>query len=163
MVDVSAYHGIESHPATFIINPVVVELARVNRTDDVADVLIVQFEKHHQCMPIFMLVILKRNPQVVVLSVVGKDKHTHLGVWHGMSATWGILQAHHALMIVGCRINKMPHKHLHRSVLYVSFHAHLFIRKRKEQRYLAIQDLVDTVYNFLIFHIFFGLKGCSIN
>ena len=41
MVYISAYHCIESHTAAFIVNPIVVELGLVNRTDDVADVLIV--------------------------------------------------------------------------------------------------------------------------
>ena len=41
MVDISSNHCIESDPTTLVVNPIVVELGLVNRTDDVADVLIV--------------------------------------------------------------------------------------------------------------------------
>ena len=41
MVDVATYHGIEGHPATFVVNPIAVELCLVNRTDNVADVPVV--------------------------------------------------------------------------------------------------------------------------
>lgn len=41
MVDVSAYHCIKSHAATFVVNPIVVEFCLVNRTDYMADVLII--------------------------------------------------------------------------------------------------------------------------
>ena len=34
MVDIAAYHVIEGHTASLIVNPIVVELGLVNRTDD---------------------------------------------------------------------------------------------------------------------------------
>ena len=75
MVDVAAYHGIKRHTAAFVINPIVVEFGLVNRTDDVADVLIVQLQQHHKQLPLLMLIVLKSYPQVVVLRVIREDEH----------------------------------------------------------------------------------------
>ena len=41
VVDISAYHGVERHTATLVVNLVVVELGLVNRTDDMANMLVV--------------------------------------------------------------------------------------------------------------------------
>ena len=80
-----------------------------------------------------------------------------------MSATWGILQSHHTLVVVGSRVDEMPHEHLHRSVLTVSFHTYLLLREGKEHWYLEVHDLVDTVYYFLIVHIFNGTHGVALH
>ena len=82
MVDVAAYHCVESHTAALVVNPVVVELGLINRADDMADVLIIVFQQHHTLVPILMLIILEFYPQVVVLGVVRKHEHPHLGVGH---------------------------------------------------------------------------------
>lgn len=100
VVDISTYHRVERHTATLIVNPIVVELGLVNRTDDMANMLVVQFKQHHELLPILVLIVLKVNPQVVVLGIVGEYEHAHLGVWHRVTATWGILKAHHALVVV---------------------------------------------------------------
>ena len=130
MRDISANHSIERHTAALVVEPIIVEFARVDRTDDVADVPVVEFQQHHQSGPILMLVVLESNPQVIILSIVGKYEHTHLCVWHRMTAAWGILQAHYALMIVRSGVDEVPHKHLYRAVLMISFHTHLLFRKR---------------------------------
>ena len=54
MVDISTYHGIESHTASLVVNPVVVKFSLIYGADDVADVLIVLFVQHHQAVPIPM-------------------------------------------------------------------------------------------------------------
>ena len=48
VVDISTYHSVERHTATLVVNPVVVELGLVNRTDDMANMLVVQFQQHHE-------------------------------------------------------------------------------------------------------------------
>lgn len=58
MIDISTYHSIEGNPTTLIVNPVVVEFSLIYGADDVADVLIVVFEQHHQGVPILMLIVL---------------------------------------------------------------------------------------------------------
>ena len=82
MADISAYHVIERHPVAFVVRPIVVELCLVNGTDDVADVLIVVFQQHHQLVPVLLLIVLQCYPQVVVLRIVREDEHTQLCVRH---------------------------------------------------------------------------------
>ena len=41
MIYVASNHCVESHSAALVVNPIVVELGAVGRTDDVADVLVV--------------------------------------------------------------------------------------------------------------------------
>ena len=41
MIDISAYHGIETHTASLIVYPVVVELCLVNRAYHMTDMLVV--------------------------------------------------------------------------------------------------------------------------
>ena len=82
VVDIAAYHCVEGHPAPFVVKPIVVELVFVNRADYVADVLVIVFQQQHELMPVLVLIVLKLNPKVVVLGVVRKYEHPHLGVGH---------------------------------------------------------------------------------
>ena len=82
MVDIAAYHCVEGDSAPFVVKPIVVELVFVNRADYVADVLVIVFQQQHELMPVLVLIVLKLNPKVVVLGVVRKYEHTHLGVGH---------------------------------------------------------------------------------
>ena len=54
VIDISAYHCVEGDPTSLVVNPIIVELGLVNRTDNVADVLIVVFQQHHELVPVLL-------------------------------------------------------------------------------------------------------------
>lgn len=159
MREVALHHVIERNAVALVVEPVVRAFGGVDGSDEVADMAVVVLQQLHQCLPLFVLIVLQLQPQVVVLRVVGEDEHAHLGVRHGVPATRRVLQAHEALVVVGGRVDEVPDEHLDGAVLSVAGLAHLILAEAEQERYLLRHQLLNLVDDVLVgIHGYSGLK-----
>ena len=124
---VAVHHVVERNAVARLVEPIVRAFGGVNGADEVADMAVVVLQQLHERLPVFVLIVLQLQPEVVVLRVVGEDEHAHLGVGHRMSAAGCVLQAHEPLVVVGGRVDEVSDEHLDRALLVVAAVAHLLL------------------------------------
>ena len=124
---VAVHHVVERNAVAFVVKPMVRAFGGVNGADEVADMAVVVLQQLHERLPVFVLIVLQLQPEVVVLRVVGEDEHAHLGVGHRMSAAGCVLQAHEPLVVVGRRVDEVPDEHFDGAQLVVAAVAHLLL------------------------------------
>ena len=141
-------HLSQRHPVPFVVGPVVVERTFVDRPYHLRHMQVVVFPQSEQVFPVFVPIVLKAYPKVVVLCVVGKYEHAHFRAGHGVSAARGILQTYHPLVVVACRVDEMPDEHLYVALLAVKACGDGFFRQGTEEFFLhlyGVEDVRDDV------------------